>query len=255
MVDIHSHILANVDDGPENLDQTIEMLKVAIQEGITDIIATSHAYNPHYHVSKAAVEKKIKETQEMIEELNLPISIHTGQEIRVQDKTISAIENQEALTLAQSKYVLIELPSSSVPAYTIPIIQQLITMGHVPIIAHPERNKAIVEKPSRLERLISHGALGQVTAGSVSGHFGKNIQKASITLIKSNLIHFYGSDVHNLTTRPFLYNDGLNTMDKYKLSEYADLFLENNARILENKDPLILEPSLAGTRRWWNLFS
>lgn len=255
MVDMHSHILAGVDDGPQTLDEAVRMLRKAVDEGITDIIATSHAYNPHYHVGKAAVEKKLLELQEVIDAHDIPIGIHSGQELRIQDKTAEVLEQQEALTLANSRYALIELPSSSVPSFAVPLIQQLLNQNIIPIIAHPERNKAIAEKPARLERLISHGALAQVTSGSVAGHFGKGVQKAAFSLIRSNLIHFYGSDVHNLSTRPFLFNEGLDTLDKQKLTDYVDLFLENNARILEKKDAIILEPTVIEEKKWWKVFA
>lgn len=255
MVDIHSHILAGVDDGPETLDEAVQMLRRAVDEGITDLIATSHAYNPHFHVGKAAVEKKLLELQEVIDAHDIPITLHAGQELRIQDKTAEVLRDQEAVTLAQSKYALIELPSSSIPNFTIPLIQQLIDQNIIPIIAHPERNKAIAEKPARLERLISNGALAQVTSGSVAGHFGKGAQKAALTLIRSNLIHYYGSDVHNLTTRPFLFNAGLDYLDKHHMTDYVDLFLENNARILEKKDPIILEPITISDKKWWKVFA
>jgi len=252
---MHTHILAGVDDGPKSIEEAVSMLRQAVEEGITDIIATSHAYNPHYHVGKAAVEKKMLELQEVIDTHAIPITIHSGQELRIQDKTAEVLETEEALTLANSLYALIELPSSSIPSFTVPLIQRLMTQNITPIIAHPERNKAIAEKPARLERLISHGALAQVTAGSVAGHFGKGAQKAALSLVRSNLIHFYGSDVHNLTTRPFLFNEGLDYMDKSNLTDYVDLFLENNARILEKKDAIILEPNLIDEKKWWKMFA
>lgn len=255
MVDIHSHILAGVDDGPDSLDEAVQMLRKAVDEGITDLIATSHAYNPHYHVGRAAVEKKLLELQEVIDAHDIPVVLHAGQELRIQDKTAEVLENQEALTLANSRYALIELPSSSVPTFTVPLIQQLLNQNIIPIIAHPERNKAIAEKPARLERLISNGALAQVTSGSVAGHFGKGAQRAALTLIRSNLIHFYGSDAHNLSTRPFLFNAGLDYLDKNHMTDYVDLFLENNARILEKKDAIILEPYLVSEKKWWNVFA
>lgn len=255
MVDMHSHILAGVDDGPETLDEAVRMLRKAVDEGLTDIIATSHAYNPHFHVGKAAVEKKLLELQEVIDAHDIPLRLHSGQELRIQDRTVEVLETGEALTLAQSRYALIELPSSNIPNFTVPLIQKLMNQNIIPIIAHPERNKAIAEKPARLERLISHGALAQITSGSVAGHFGKSVQRVSQKLIKSNLIHFYGSDVHNLNTRPFLYNEGLDVLDKSNLHDYVDLFLENNARILEHKDAIILEPNLVDDKKWWRMFA
>ncbi|PKC52566.1 hypothetical protein RhiirA1_481212 [Rhizophagus irregularis] len=143
-------------------------------------------------------------------------------------------------TLAKSRYLLLELPSSTVPLYTIPIIQHLIRLEITPIIAHPERNRSIIERPTILENLIAHGALAQITAGSITGHFGRQIQKRSLQFIHSNLVHTYGSDVHHLTKRPLLFKEGLSYLEKKKLSSKVEIFLENNQRIINNQ-PLILK--------------
>ena len=127
--------------------------------------------------------------------------------------------------------------------------------GITPIIAHPERNKAIAEKPSRLVELIHQGALSQITAGSLTGHFGRAIQKLSLDLVRANLVHAYGSDVHNLTTRPFLFDEGLCYLEKRKELEAVDIFLENNARILQNMPFIIKEPEEMETAKWWKIFS
>ena len=255
MIDIHAHILPGVDDGPKTMTESIALIQQAVKEGITDIIATSHAYNPQYNVSKLTVLEKIELLRQEIKEQSININIHTGQEIRIQDSTIEMLRTGEALTLADSKYVLIELPSSNIPAYTVQIIQGILSLDKVPIIAHPERNRAIAEKPERLLRLINHGAIGQITAGSVAGHFGKSIQKLCLQLIDSNLVHTYGSDVHNSKTRPFLFDAGLTYLEKHKRLDAVDIFLENNARIIENIEVLILEPIVLEKQKWWNLFA
>ncbi|MEI4768797.1 CpsB/CapC family capsule biosynthesis tyrosine phosphatase [Psychrobacillus sp. FJAT-51614] len=253
MVDIHAHILPGVDDGPGTLIESIELIKQALKEGITDIISTSHAYNPHYDVSKNTVLEKIELLKNEMEKQNLSINIHSGQEIRIQDSTIERLKSEDALTLAKSKYVLLELPTSSVPVYTVKIIQEILNLNKVPIIAHPERNRAIAEKPSRLLKLINHGAIAQITAGSLSGHFGRNIQKLSLQLVDANLVHTYGSDVHNTKTRPLLFDKGLSYLEKHKRLDAVDIFLENNARIVENEEVIILEPKEPEKAKWWSL--
>ena len=253
MVDMHAHILPGVDDGPKTLAESIELLKLAEAEGITDIIATPHAYSPQYDVPKEKVLETLALLRKEAQKNDLSITLHAGQEIRIQDNTIAQLESGEALTLAGSKYVLLELPSSGIPAYTIQIIQGILNLNKIPIIAHPERNRAIAEKPSRLERLVTHGALSQVTAGSLAGHFGKAVQKLSLQLVEANLVHAYGSDVHNIATRPFLFEEGLAYLDKHHHQEIADILLENNARILTNEDFILLEPSLTGKKKWWQL--
>ena len=252
MIDIHAHILPGVDDGPENLEESMRLIHQAIKEGITDIVATPHAYNPHFDVQKNSVLEKIDLLNGEIANQNLEITIHPGQEIRVQNDTVQKLEAGEALTLGHSKYVLLELPSSGIPAYTVQIIQGILNLDKVPIIAHPERNRAIAEKPSRLHKLITHGAIAQITAGSITGHFGRNVQKLSMQLIESNLIQIYGSDVHNEKTRPFLFDAGLSYLEKHKKIDTVDIFLENNARIVENGEVIILEPKDLSRQKWWS---
>lgn len=128
-------------------------------------------------------------------------------------------------TLAHSNYLLLELPSNHIPKYTKDIIYSLLTAGITPIIAHPERNRVITENPSHLEQIIREGALAQITAGSLAGLFGKAIQKLSIKFVRSNLVHTYGSDVHNLSTRPFLFEKGLRYLEKQKDLDMVDFCL------------------------------
>lgn len=150
---------------------------------------------------------------------------------------------------------MIELPTANIPAYTVQIIQGILNLDKVPIIAHPERNRAIAEKPSRLLKLINHGALTQITAGSLAGHFGRNIQKLSLQLVDANLVHTYGSDVHHPKTRPFLFDAGLRYLEKHKRLDAVDILLENNARIVENIEVIILEPKELEKSKWWNIFA
>lgn len=254
MIDIHSHILYGVDDGPKDAEEAISMLEQAVNEGISQIISTSHSFHPQYNVSSSVVTQQVAHLQEQLNTRNIPLQIHCGQEVRLVENIVALLEKGEILTLANSDYLLLELPSSTVPNYTKRVINQLQEQGITPIIAHPERNKAIAEKPSRLEALLREGAVAQITAGSLAGHFGSSIQKISLDLVKANLVHTYGSDAHNLTTRPFLFDEGLNVLEKKKQLNAVDILLENNARIIENKPMILLEPEQI-MKKWWQLFS
>lgn len=253
MIDIHTHLLFGVDDGPQTMEETLKMIEKASSEGITDLICTSHAYHPQYNVEKPEVLNQITSLTTALAEAGHDIKLHPGQEIRLTEDIIERFDRNELLTLANSQYLLLELPSQTVPAYTVNIIHALLEREIIPIIAHPERNRAIAEKPQRLEKLIRHGATAQITAGSLSGHFGKNIQKVSLRLIESNLIHTYGSDVHNLKTRPFQFGKGLDYLEKKRLYDIADLLLANNERILNDEPLLLLEPELQKPRKFFGL--
>lgn len=253
MVDMHSHLLFGVDDGTKTIEDALCIVEKAVRAGITDMIATPHAFNPRYHVSAEKVNENTKLLVDAIRMEDLPINIHMGQEVRLHEQLIRNLNIGEAMTLAGSRYLLLELPSHSIPFYTANIIQSVLSEGKIPIIAHPERNRAIAEKPERLERLVRLGALAQVTAGSLSGYFGKKVQKLALELTKLNLIHTYGSDVHDLKNRPFLFNEGLDYLEKKKHHNLVDILLENNERILKDEALIISEPETPVLRKWWKL--
>lgn len=255
MIDTHAHILPGLDDGAETMEQTKRLLEKAVEEQLTGIIATPHAFHPNFQTNLAALKKQLELVNSYIAQEQLPLTIYSGQECRLSDKLPERLAAGEALTLANSRYVLLELPSSGIPAYTVPVIQQLITKNYVPIIAHAERNQGIIEKPERLKKLLLHGAMAQVTAGSIAGSFGKAIQRTAMSLIDANLIHVYGSDVHSLDKRPFLFNEGLDYLEKKNQHDMVDIFLENNERILLDEHLHVLEPEDIRKGKWWNIFA
>lgn len=254
LIDIHTHILFDVDDGPGTEEETLQMLKQAVKEGITEIISTSHALNPRFDVAYSTVETKLNHLRKLIEQNELPLTLHSGHEIRLNDQLVNLLDHKQVHVLANSNYVLIELPSSMVPVYTKDMIIALKSAGYTPIIAHPERNRAIAEQPRKLESLIREGAFAQITAGSLTGHFGKAVQKLSLEFVRANYVHTYGSDAHNLTTRSFLFQEGLFYLEKKKELDAVDIFLENNYRVISNQPIIMLEPANITSKKWWQIY-
>ena len=253
MIDMHTHILYGVDDGPQPIEGTLQMLKAAVEDGITDLIVTPHAYHPKYNVKRDAIQRQIKELTDIVKTLAYPLRLHTGQEIHLHEHLIENILSGDAITLAMSRYLLLEMPFYTVPAYTFPIIQTLIENGYTPIIAHPEKNRAIAENPRILKQLIQQGALTQITAGSLTGHFGRHVQKNALQFVQANLIHCYGSDAHNVSSRPFLFSKGLDVLEKKVHHELITILLDNNRRILNDEPFTILEPANIMPKKWWSL--
>ncbi|MDW0108873.1 tyrosine-protein phosphatase [Sporosarcina aquimarina] len=253
MIDVHMHILFGVDDGPKTIEETMRLLEIAQAEGITDIISTSHAMHPQYNVEAKEVRNQVRLLNDKIADSGSGITLHSGQEVRLVADLVEKVKEKRVLTMADSRYLLLELPSGNVPNYTTSMISKLLAEGITPVIAHPERNRGIAEKPERLERLVRAGALAQITGGSVAGAFGKNIQNLSFQLIEANLIHLYGSDAHNTTVRPPLFAMGLDVLEK-KLGGYADLLLENNRWVLDDEYVTILEPEILSKQKKWFFF-
>ncbi|MFW3612488.1 tyrosine-protein phosphatase [Staphylococcus caprae] len=236
MIDIHNHILINVDDGPNNTAQMLELLNQAKKEGVTEIIATPHHLSPSYENHREKVLEKIDELQSLEEVQKLNIKIHPGQEIRITDQILPGIEDGSVVSLNNSKYLLIELPSGGVPHYTGRLFYELQSEGYVPIIAHPERNKGIVQDLDKLFELVNGGALSQLTSASLLGINGKKIQKVSKKMIENNLTHFIASDAHDSSIRPFLMKS---VIENEKLKEFQinlESFLKNAEAVVNNLD-------------------
>jgi protein-tyrosine phosphatase len=230
MIDLHCHILPNVDDGPNSLAESIEMAKLAVSEGIKTIIATPHHRNENYENHFETVFRKVEELNAELKKQQIDLTVYAGQEPRIFGEMIDGLLNSEVGIINQRgdrKYVLVELPSGHVPRYTGQLLFDMQLKGYIPVIVHPERNSEIIENPEVLYQLVKKGALTQVTASSVSGHFGKTIRKFSLQLIEANLTHFIASDAHNTTSRGFRMVEAFETVQKKFGEDYVNLFREN----------------------------
>src|SRR5699024_3894359 len=204
MIDLHCHILPNIDDGPKNWEMSLEMARLAVDEGITHILATPHHMNRHWMNPKDKVTSLVDELQRKINEENIPLTIFPGQEVRLHGEILDNIQKDEICFIDElNQYVLIEFPTATVPDYADRLFYNLQNEGITPIIVHPERNHAILKDPSILYDFVSRDILAQVTAASYVGLFGKEIEKLSTQLIEADLVHFLASDAHNVTSRRF----------------------------------------------------
>lgn len=236
MIDIHCHILPNVDDGAKAVQESIKMAKEAVSEGITSIIATPHHKNGRYENRKAEIVGKVEELNEVLETESIPLKILPGQEPRIYGELLNDFHKGDILTLNGSgKYLLVELPSGDVPIYTERLFYEIQMTGLIPIIVHPERNSRIAENPDLLYELINKGALSQVTASSIAGVFGHAIRKFSMQLIEANLVHFIASDAHNVHNRCFKVNEAYSVVEKRYGLDMVYYFKENAELLIEEK--------------------
>ncbi|WP_075618334.1 tyrosine-protein phosphatase [Paenisporosarcina indica] len=228
MIDIHAHILPTLDDGAQTMEDSLLLAKQAVAEGIHTMIATPHHKHPSYNNSKSEVEKQLALLTDELQKHSIPLKVVAGQEIRIYGElTDDLSKHTELLPLNETNYVLIEFPSSEIPKFADQLFYDIQVKGYTPIIAHPERNSELVKNPDRLYRFIKNGALSQITAGSLAGKFGKNIQKMSIKFLDHNLAHVIASDVHNLTTRNFQWKEAWRVVEKEFGRDGVDTFTSN----------------------------
>ena len=177
MVDLHCHILPGIDDGAQNLSDSIEMAKQAVDEGIHTIVATPHYIKNVYENNKQTILTKTAELNDALKTAGIDLQILPGQEPRIDGDLLTNLDKGEVITLAGSPYLFIEFPSAHVPRYTEKLFYDLQQNGLIPIIVHPERNREIIERPEMLYQFVNNGALTQVTAGCLCGDFGKKIKE------------------------------------------------------------------------------
>ncbi|MEK5427763.1 tyrosine-protein phosphatase [Cytobacillus sp. FSL R7-0680] len=253
MIDIHCHILPHLDDGAQTFEESYNMAKQAINEGITAIIATPH-YQEKYRNDKQKIVRETYNLNERLQAEDFPLSIHPGQEVRIFGEVLQEWQEGKIQTLADTNYMFIEFPSNHVPKYTEKLFYDMQLEGLIPIIVHPERNQQLIEQPELLYFLVKKGALTQVTAGSLVGHFGKNVKKFTQQIIEANLTHFIASDAHNTTTRPFHFNKAIDTLDKLYGTDIVYLFTENAELLLNGENVMKEMPEKIKRKRVFGLF-
>lgn len=198
--DIHSHILPGVDDGASDLNESRQMLKIAYEQGIRTIIATPH-YNMGSSRSVSLLQERLALVQKEAYDIDHNFRIFLGNEIYYEDGCLEAVQQKKALTLAQSRYVLIEFSTSESYTKLYQAMQEFILSGFIPIIAHIERYECLRKKEDRLEELAKLGCYLQVNADSVLGGFLDSEAAFLRRLLTQGKAHFIATDCHDVSIR------------------------------------------------------
>lgn len=201
-VDIHCHILPGIDDGAATLEEALAMAQMAAADGIGTIVATPHQLGNHATNSGKAICAAVTQFQQHLNARRIPLRVLPGADVRIEPDMLLRIHNHDVLTLAdRRRYVLLELPHDVyVPLDR--LLADLASSRMVGILSHPERNRGILKQPSVLRPLVDAGCLLQVTAGSLTGAFGSQIQRFTDSLIEKGLVHFVSTDAHGTRNRP-----------------------------------------------------
>lgn len=196
LIDLHSHILPGLDDGARSIEEARELARSAAREGTTVIAATPHV-RADYPTTAEEMERGVAALRADFEEQEIPIRVSHGGEV---DAGLLWQLPRDALlrfTLAQTgRYLLLEVPYRASPLSLVGAVARLRELGITAVLAHPERNPVVQDRPETLERLLEAGALVQVTAASLSGEFGRASQLAADKLLARARVHVVASDAH-----------------------------------------------------------
>lgn len=243
MIDLHSHILPGVDDGSDDMDMSLKIANLYVENGINKVISTSHYIEGEVCNSPELLRKGIESLQYELDILDIPLEIYPGNEIYLTPNVVGKVLDGEILTLNDSNYVLIELPMKEMPIYVKEMIYELRLKGITPIIAHPERNSRIQEDPNILCEFINMGALAQLNLPSLEGLYGKSANNTAITLLQHNMIHFAGTDTHSNRRRSPKVRKSLEILSSLVSSEDFELITSKNAQsVLDNREIEIKSP-------------
>lgn len=199
MIDLHSHLLPDVDDGVEVFDESVEIIRELMRHGIKKIVVTPH-YIPEtiYNSPRADNLKLLHELKKSLQDEKLDVELFIGNEIYINSDISTLIKNKVISTLGDSKYLLVELPMSGVYEGYEDIFYNLQAEGYKVILAHPERYLSTQKDFSILERLHNLGILFQCNIGSIAGQYGHKAEKTTKKLAKKDMIFAFGTDVHRL---------------------------------------------------------
>lgn len=251
MIDIHSHLLPGLDDGAQSEQETIELARNAVADGIHTVIATPHHANGHFLNNKQKVLEAVEACNALLKRHGIPLTVLPGQEIRIHDQWLDEWAQDQLLDLASSGYVLMEFPFSHMPSYTLDLIHELAIRGWKPVIAHPERNRELAGEPEKLLDLIDSGALVQVTSHSVMGTFGRTVQKLSLDWIARRMVHLIASDAHHAVKRPFALREAYRIIE-HKVGRSLAEELKANAEKLISRQPIEIPEPLPKKKRFWS---
>ena len=234
--DIHTHILPGYDDGAPDKETAFNMLRIAAENQTGYIIATPHFIPGKSEVLPQSISDSCNELQSVANEKGLDIKIYPGCEVFISPELPDLYDAGYISTLCNSDYILVELPMMSVPPYTEPVLYKLQLKGLIPILAHPERNMEIIVKPGILKEMINRGILAQMNTGSLTGIYGKKVNRFARWLLSEGLVHFIASDAHSTGARRPDLSMAAGFVEKEYGKEMADLlFIENGLAIIENR--------------------
>lgn len=238
MIDVHSHILFGVDDGSKSLEESINIIKKAIENGYTAIVLT-----PHYRAIQNYMcdnREKYNRFYRLKEEVNrrdLSIKLYLGNEITLDEDLFYYLNTEQVLSLNETKYLLLELPFQSKFEKTDEMLDRLIEKGYIPIIAHPERYQCYSDL-CEFERFLKKGVLFQGNIGSLYGKYGLKVKEILEEMLKKNMIHFMASDIHcEEQTSYHRVNDAIKRVAELTRSKKIaqDLFINNAVKVIKDQ--------------------
>lgn len=208
MLDLHCHLLPGIDDGPPDLETSLAMARMAADDGIRVAACTPHIYPGLYENTATGIRTAITALQRELDERDIRLHLVQGADVHLQPDLVDSIHADRVPTLAGSRYLLLEPPHHVAPPRFEESLFQLQTAGFVPVITHPERLTWIDDHFAMFQRACHAGIWMQITAGSLTGRFGRQARYWGERLLDEGMVHILATDAHDILQRPPLLAEG-----------------------------------------------
>lgn len=234
MVDIHCHLLPCVDDGAKSWEIAEEMCRIAIQDGIQHIVCTPHANDEYAYDRKMHMATLL----ELQARAGMQLHLSLGCDFHFSFDNIQAcIKDPDGFVIHGTDYLLVEFSDYSISPALGDALARMIAMGITPVITHPERNMILQRRPEQVLRFAQIGCAVQVTANSITGHWGDAPKKMTRWLMEHDAVHIIASDAHDTRHRPPILSLARKTVAEWFDEAMASAMVEDNPRaVIENAE-------------------
>ena len=242
VIDVHCHILPEIDDGPKSWDVSIDMCRLAAEDGITHIVATPHS-NDRYHYDHNHLTGCVERLQELVGDtpkLSLGCDFHLSY-----DNLQLVLANPRRYTIGGSRYLLVELSDFSIPVQIGDCFVKLGDLGISAVITHPERNALLRQTPQRLIEWVELGCAVQVTANSITGFWGPRVTRVARWLLEHETVHVLATDAHDNRHRTPILSRAREATQELCGAKIASALVEENPRAMLLGQPLPYQPTPA----------
>lgn len=243
MIDLHCHILPGIDDGAPDLAASLEMARIAIDDGIEITACTPHIYPGVYENNAANIRKDMENLSQSLIDHGIPLKLVEGADTHVAPQMVRQLCDDLVPTLNRSRYFLLEPPHHTAPPRFEEYVFDIVAAGYVPVITHPERLRWIEDHYPSFVRMAQQGAWMQLTAGSLVGHFGSRPKYWAERMLNEGLVHILASDGHGVLKRPPRMSAGRDVAEKLLgAAEAKHLVLTRPLAIINNNDQDSIPP-------------
>jgi protein-tyrosine phosphatase len=202
VIDLHCHILPGIDDGASDLSVSLLMARMMVAQGITHAACTPHILPGLYHNTGPGIREAMQRLQAALDQEEIPLTLVTGADVHMTPNFVAGLRSGQLLTIADSRYVLVEPPHHTAPPQIEDFFFNLAVAGYVPILTHPERLSWVPSRYQIIKKLVQSGVWMQITAGSFAGAFGRNALYWAERMLDEGCVHLIATDAHDAERRP-----------------------------------------------------